>query len=89
MEEKEFKIIVREVTTKDGKKKFKSFKFVDEENQRRLIDCVICKSVDDGTLDIISSSKKVKVTGEVHVERNAYEYPKAFVRKATNVVVIN
>lgn len=89
MEEKEFKIIVKEVTTKDGKKKFKSFKFVDDENKGRLIDCVICKSVDDGALDIISSSKKVKVTGEVYVERNAYEYPKAFVRKATNVVVIN
>lgn len=89
MAEKEFKIIVREVTTKDGKQKFKTYKFVDEENKGILIDCVICKSVDDGALDTISKSKKVKVMGDVYVERNAYEYPKAFVRKATSVVVIN
>ena len=84
-----FKIIVREVTTKDGKKKFKTCKFVDEENKDKLIDCVLCKSVEDSTRDELYSCDKAQIRGDVSVDRYGYEYPRAFVRTITQIVKIN
>lgn len=87
--ESKFKIIVREVTTKDGNKKFKTFKFVDEENKGKLIDCVLCKDVEEGPRKMLNSCNKAQVDGEVYVERHSYEYPRAFVRSISQVVKIN
>lgn len=84
-----FKIVLREVSTKDGKKKFKTFKFVDEENKGKLIDCVICKGVEDGAIEMLNSCNKASIEGDVAVDRCGYEYPRAFVRTISNVVKIN
>lgn len=81
---KAYKVLVRDGQTKDGKKKFKSFKIVDEERQGKLVDCVMCKSIDDEKMSRLSKTHKAYITGDINISYN-YEYPKAFVRQIDDI----
>lgn len=85
MEEKTYKIIVKNGQTKDGKKKFKVYKLVDEENGGKLVDCVMCKSISSVMIEELSVCNKAKVTGDISINLYGYEYPKAFVRQIDSV----
>lgn len=80
----EAKIIVKSMKTKDGKKTFKSYKLVDENNNGKLVDCVICKSVAKDMLTKIDEKHKCVVVGDISINYN-YEYPKAFIRSIESV----
>ena len=82
-----FKIIIRTVKTKDGKKTFKSYKLVDEENNGKLVDCVMCKTISVEQKAVLDSMHKAEVSGDISINFN-YEYPKAFVRTITDIVKI-
>lgn len=80
----EAKIIVKTMKTKDGKKTFKSFKLVDDNNNGKLVDCVICKTVSKDMLAKIEEKHKCVVIGDISINHN-YEYPKAFIRSIDSV----
>lgn len=84
----EVKIVVKDCKSKDGKKEFKSFKLVDTENGGKLIDCVMCKSIEATKLAELSGAHKAIVEGDISINNN-YEYPKAFVRSLDKVIKIN
>ena len=75
----EAKIIVRDCKSKDGKKSFKSYKLVDEANNGKLIDCVMCKTIAPEAINALNANHKSKVVGDISINHN-YEYPKAFIR---------
>lgn len=83
----EVKILVKNATTKDGRK-FKSYKLVDSDNNGKLIDCVMCKSIEASKLDELSKTNKAVVEGDISINYN-YEFPKAFVRSIDRVTKIN
>lgn len=83
MSEKAYKIIVRSVKGKDGRK-FNTYKIVDEENHGKLVDCVMCKSVGDETVKKITEAKKCFIKGDISISNN-FEYPKAFIRSVTEI----
>ena len=78
----EAKIIVKDCKSKDGKKSFKTFKLVGENG--KLIDCVMCKSIEASKRAELESFYKAKVVGDISINYN-YEYPKAFVRSLEQV----
>ena len=80
----EAKIIVKTVKTKDGKKTFKSFKLVYENNNGKLVDCVMCKSIDETMKAKLEKTHKAVVVGDISISNN-YEYPKAFIRSIEDV----
>lgn len=82
--DKAFKVVVRNVKGKDGRK-FNTFKIVDEDNHGKLVDCVICKSVPEAVIKQITEAKKCFVKGDISINNN-FEYPKAFIRSVTEVV---
>ena len=84
-EEKKYKIVVKDCTSKDGKKKFKTYKLVDEENGGRLTDCVMCKTINATQLEELNSCKKAWVAGDISINTTGYEYPKAFIRSLNSV----
>lgn len=84
-EQKKFKIIVKDCKSKDGKKEFKTYKLVDEDNNKKLVDCVMCKSIDPAMKAELDKHHKAYVIGDIEINNNAYEYPKAFIRQITNV----
>lgn len=88
-EEKVYRMIIREVTTKDSKKTYKSYKIVDEDNRGRLVDCVMCKTISGVMLEELSVCNKAKVTGDITINTTGYEFPKAFVRQITSVEKIS
>lgn len=79
------KIISRKVKSQDGKQEFDTFKVVDEENHNRLVDGVLCKSVDDKYKKELVKNGKSLVTGDIQIDRNGFEYPKAFIRTITSI----
>lgn len=83
----EAKIIRKEATTRQGKK-FNAYKLVDEEKGGKLIDCVICKSVDPSMLGKLSACNKAGVIGDIEINDYSYEFPKAFVRSLEAVTKI-
>ena len=85
----ETKIVVKEVKSKDGKKTFKTYKVVDSENHNRLIDAVICKSVDKKMVDTLNECNKATVTGNITINTTGFEFPKAFVKTIDSVEKIN
>lgn len=85
METKKYKIIVKECTSKDGKKTFNTYKLVDEENGGRLVDCVMCKSISATAKEQLDSVHKAYVEGDISINRGGYEYPKAFIREIVNI----
>ena len=80
-----FKVIVKEVKSKDGKKTFKTYKIVDEENNGKLVDAVMCKSIKSSMLDTLNECKKATVTGIAHINHNGFEFPKAFITSIEKV----
>ena len=84
-EEKKYKILVKDCQSKDGKKKFKTYKLVDEENGGRLTDCVMCKTIGSVYLEELSFCKKAYITGDISINTSGYEYPKAFIRSIDSV----
>lgn len=78
------KIIVKDCKSKDGKKEFKTFKLVDEANNGKLVDCVMCKTIDPAMRAELEKHHKANVEGDISISEN-YEYPKAFVRTITKV----
>lgn len=78
------KIIVKDCKTKDGKKSFKSYKLVDETNNGKLVDCVMCKSIDSVALAELNATHKAVIEGDISINHN-YEYPKAFIRSIDKV----
>ena len=83
----EVKILVKNATTNDGRK-FKTYKLVDEANNGKLIDCVMCKSIEASKFDELSKCNKAVVQGDISINYN-YEFPKAFVRTIEEVTKIN
>ena len=81
----EYKIISRKVKSTDGKQEFDTFKVVDEENHNRLVDGVLCKSVDDKSKKQLIENGKSVVAGDIQIDRNGFEYPKAFIRSITSI----
>lgn len=75
----EFKVLVKDGETKDGKKKFKYYRIVDEKNNNKLVDTVMCKSVKSAMVDELNLCKKAVVTGIMHINNNGFEFPKAFI----------
>lgn len=72
-----FEIIIKEVTTKDGRS-FKVVKVVGEHD--RLIDGVFCKTIDDATRAAVLKNSSCKITGSVSIDTQNFKYPKAFIR---------
>lgn len=82
-----YRIIPKQVTTKD-KKTFTAFKLVDDDNNGRLIDCVMCKGVKADQISEIAECHKAEITGEVQISQN-YEFPKAFVKSIDSIKKIS
>lgn len=74
-----FTVLVKDCKTKDGKKSFKSYKIVDNDNGGKLVDCVMCKTIDSKMKAELDTMYKAKIKGDISISHN-YEYPKAFVR---------
>lgn len=80
-----YKVIVRSVKSRDGKQTFFAYKVVDEEDHCKLIDGVICKTVDTAKLEQLQANKKSVITGDISINREGYEYCKAFIRTIDSV----
>lgn len=80
------KVVVKEYERKETKQKFKSLKLVHDDDHGRLIDCILCKGVTDSQKKEIESHNKVEIDGEIVIDTEHYEFPKAFVKNVTKIV---
>lgn len=78
------RILVKNCKSKDGKKAFKSYKLVDDENNGKLIDCVMCKSIEASKMDELNKCVKAEIEGDYSIN-HGYEFPKAFIRSITSI----
>lgn len=83
--EKKYKVIVRNVKSRDGKQTFFAYKVVDDEDHGKLVDGVICKTVEASKLEELQANGKSVITGDITINREGYEFCKAFIRTIDSV----